>query len=282
MRVAGLMNLANSISALRRVASDSCAFRRLGLPPLWYLRVYYEGRWCSRRSRPAPEHIIELNYRGRQMRFPVTAGYVGALNGIFLDDEYCVAEALGSAPKRILDLGANIGMAAAALAAQYPDAEFVFVEPDPRNLERLRKTIAWNDLRGTVFSSAVAAQPGNLLLRIGEDPTCSALETSRMHDLPDSVEVEVRTVNELLQQMRWHDVDLVKIDIEGTEEELLTRNNNWLSRVGSLILEIHPSCSPIRIGRALGDFGLDLRQHGNGREPMFIATRSPNCSYHRE
>jgi FkbM family methyltransferase len=246
----------------------------LGLPPLWYLCFHYEGRWCSRYSRPAPEHIIELNYRGRQLRFPLTAGYAGTLNGVFLDDEYSVAEVLDSPPKRILDLGANIGMAAATLAAQYPEAEFVFVEPDPRNLDRLRKTIRWNGLKGTVFSSAVAAKSGRLLLRIGEDPTCSALETSQMHDLPNRVEVEACTVNELLQHVGWHAVDLVKIDIEGTEEELLTRNNHWLGRVGSLILEIHPSCSPIRIGRALGEFGLDLRRHGNGREPVFIATKS--------
>jgi FkbM family methyltransferase len=202
------------------------------------------------------------------------SAYAGALKGIFLDDEYALAEVLEAAPRRILDLGANIGMAAIVLAAQFPEAQFLLVEPDPRNLERLQNTLRWNGLAADVVGSAVAPSAGRLRLRIGQDPTCSALETSTMHVLPDSVEVDVCTVDELLFRAGWDGVDLVKIDIEGTEEELLTKNNAWLARTQALVVEIHPACSVEKITSVLDGFGLRLRRHRRGREPVYVATRS--------
>ena len=254
--------------------SESRAFHDLGLSTFWFLGFHYLGRWNDRRSRPAPEQTIELSYRGRSLRFPLTTAYAGALKGVFLDDEYALAEVLEPAPRRILDLGANIGMAAAALAAQFPEARFLLVEPDPRNLERLAQTVRWNALRADIVRSAVASAAGRSRLRIGNDPTCSALATSAMHALPETVEVDACTVGQLLARAGWDAVDLVKIDIEGTEEELLTRNNDWLARTRALVVEIHPTCSPERIGSVLEGFGLHLRRHRSGREPVYVATRT--------
>ena len=271
------MNLASSLRVLGQTMSESRAFHGLGLPPYWFFCFHYRGRFNDRRSRPAPEQPIELRYRGRSLRFPLTPSYACALKGIFLDDEYALAEVLGRAPRRILDLGANIGMAAAALASQFPEAEFLLVEPDPRNLERLEKTVRWNGLSAEIVGSAVASSAGRLRLRIGQDPTCSALETSAMHILPETVEVEVCTVSQLLARAGWDAVDLVKIDIEGTEEEILTKNNDWLARTQALVLEIHPACRPEKITSILGGFGLHLRRHRSGREPVYVATRTTHA-----
>jgi FkbM family methyltransferase len=268
------MNLASSFQALAGTMAESRAFHGMGLSPFWYLRFHYRGRWNDRRSRPAPEQEIELRYRGSSLRFALTSAYAGALKGVFLDDEYALAAVLEPAPRRILDLGANIGMAAAALASQFPEAEFLLVEPDPRNLERLEKTVRWNGLTAQIVRSAVAPSAGRLRLRIGQDPTCSALETSAMHVLLDTVEVDVCTVDELLSGAGWDAVDLVKIDIEGTEGELLTRNNAWLARTQALVLEIHPACSVETIASVLDGFGLRLRRHRRGREPVYVATRT--------
>ena len=272
------MNLISSLATLADVVGETRSFHRLGLPFSWYFQFHYTGRWYHRRHRPAPEAIVELSYRHSALRFALTPAYAGALKGIFLDDEYALEHVLQRPPRTILDLGANIGMAAGALAAQFPGAAFLLVEPDPRNVERLEKTVGWNHLNASMVRSAVAPAPGRLRLRIGDNPTCSALETSAMHALPDTVQVDVRTVEDLLRQAGWNAVDLVKIDIEGTEEELLTENNGWLARTGALILEIHPSCSPERIALALGEFGLQLHRHGNGREPVYTATRAPGSA----
>jgi hypothetical protein len=82
------MNLPSSLRALANTVSESRAFRRVGPSPFWLFRYHYHGRWNDRWSRPAPEQVIELLYRGRSLRFPLTTAYLGALKGIFLDDEY--------------------------------------------------------------------------------------------------------------------------------------------------------------------------------------------------
>ena len=269
------MNPIGSLTTLADVVGDTRSFHRLGLPLSWYLQFHYAGRWYDRRHRPAPEAIVELSYRQSALRFALTPAYAGALKGVFLDDEYALEHVLQRPPRTILDLGANIGMAASVLTAQFPGATLLLVEPDPRNLERLERAVRWNGLNASIVRSAVASAPGRLRLRVGDNPTCSALETSAMHALPNTVEVDVMTVEDLLSYAGWDAVDLVKIDIEGTEEELLTESNAWLARTGALILEIHPACSPKRIAGALGEFGLRLHRHGNGREPVYLATRAP-------
>jgi FkbM family methyltransferase len=267
------MGLAGSFRAMGRVVHDTHSFHRLGLPLFWYFNFHYCGRWHDRRSTNEPEETIELFYRNRTIRLPMTSAYSGALKGVFLDDEYALADVLPTPPRRILDLGANIGMAATALAAQFPKSEFLLVEPDPRNVTRLRRTIVWNALPGVIVSCAIGPKSECLLLRIGKNPTCSALQTSKMHNLPHTVEVAVRTVDEILAEFGWNNVDLVKIDIEGTEETLLTTNNGWLARVNALIMEIHPSCSLVAIESAISRYGFELRRHGLGREPVYLATR---------
>jgi hypothetical protein len=99
-----------------------------------------------------------------------------------------------------------------------------------------------------------------------------------MHQLTDRTEVEVTTIPALLDEAGWDSVDLVKIDIEGSEDELLSSNNGWLSSVGAILLEIHPNTTPEKIGSCLSPYGFSLRRHGHGREPVYVATRESTPS----
>ena len=95
-----------------------------------------------------------------------------------------------------------------------------------------------------------------------------------MHQLDNSVEVAVTTVPQILDSAGWDRVDLLKIDIEGTEQELLGRNNEWLQRVGAIVLEIHPNTSPEEIGGFIAPHGFQLQRMGCGEEPVYIGLRS--------
>ena len=78
---------------------------------------------------------------------------------MFLDNEYDLRKTLPDfTPENVLDLGANVGMAAAYLAALYPAAAFQCVEPDPRNHPLLERTIETNHIPAIVVSSAVASK----------------------------------------------------------------------------------------------------------------------------
>jgi FkbM family methyltransferase len=213
-----------------------------------------------------------------QVRFPIAAPYFGPLCGIVLEREYDLSADLPPADypaPRILDLGANLGLGTLFFSRLYPGARFVCVEPDPRNQLLLRKTLDWNGVEAQLIAAAAGAAPGRLVLRFGSNPTCSALEDSPMHDWREGeqVAVDVLTVPDILDRAGWDRVDLVKIDIEGSEDTLLSQSNDWLERVGAVVLEIHPNTTPEKIAGYLRPFGFHLRRLSHGTEPVYIARR---------
>ncbi len=94
-----------------------------------------------------------------------------------------------------------------------------------------------------------------------------------MHSLSRGVDVQVMTVPQLLAEEGWDRVDLLKIDIEGTEQELLGRDNTWLQDIGAIMLEIHPNTSADVISAFLRPFGFHLSRFGHGAEPVYLAAR---------
>ncbi len=267
------MSVISSLRQFGRVLQHDWRLSRRGTGIGWYAKHFYRGRWHSRKGLAPPDVHGSLKVSGQPVRINVTAEHLGSLFSVFAEDEYDLRDRLPRPPGTILDLGANTGMAAAYLHAHYPQAAIACVEPDPRNIPYLERTLQENNLPALVFSAAIASEPGELKLRLGRDSTCSALETSPLHDLQDSVRVKVMTVPQVLEQLKWDHIDLLKIDIEGTEDELLSQHNDWLKRVQAIVLEIHPNTTPERIASYLQPFGFTLTPLGRGTEPTFFAAR---------
>jgi len=268
------MNLTRSLAALRNVWKDDQAFHAAGRPFGWYLSAHYVARFRDRMGLPAPWRNVTFRIEGIDQTYRLTFEHLGAAKGVVLDREYACVKRLGPMLTRVMDLGGNIGMGSGYISALHPRAEFAVVEPDPRNIGVLEDNLATNGVKCRVFSAAAGPSAGRLRLRMGPNPSCSALETSTLHDLVDGMEVEVITIPWLLDAMGWDRVDLLKIDIEGAEENLLRENNGWLDRVGAIVMEIHPNTTPERIASYLAPFGFVLERTGHGREPVYLATRN--------
>jgi len=269
-----IMNLISSLKSCRQVLKDDREFQSIGFPKNWYTRFHYRGRWESRFLKTYKVDLIEAKILNQKVQFPLSFPYSGMAKGILLDQEYLVHNVLTKQPKRILDLGANIGLGALFFKCQFPEAEFICVEPDSRNLPLLEKTISLNDISAQVLPCAVGSKAGTLKLRFGDDPTCSALETSPIHDLQENIIVLVQTIPEILSLSNWHEIDLLKIDIEGAEDELLSTNNEWLNQVKNIILEIHPNTTPEKIASYIKPYGFTLTEFSQGREPVYLARKS--------
>jgi FkbM family methyltransferase len=139
--------------------------------------------------------------------------------------------------RRVLDLGANIGLSTLFFASYFPDAEFACVEPSPDNCNVLRAVIARNQIRATVIEAAIGPEAGQIELHLSSDPTSFSLVPARASDR--RVVVAQVTVPDVLRQLGWVEVDLVKIDIEGYEQILFRRENAWLHRVKRIVGEAH-------------------------------------------
>jgi FkbM family methyltransferase len=159
-------------------------------------------------------------------------GDIQTLREVWLDRCYRIPA--GVRTERVLDLGANIGLASVWLAGRYPVEHLLAVEPDPDNAALARLNLAANGVRGTVVEAAVSGTPGTTLLERESQP-----HRRRSH-APAGRLVDAVTPQELLAALGGR-ADLVKMDIEGAEEPLLTSGDpSWLHQVGWIVAELHP------------------------------------------
>lgn len=267
------MTLRESWAVFQRIARRDQIFTQLGLPRGWYLRFHYWGRLCDRLHLDFPIETVTAKIFEKSIKFPLSAPYGCIAEGVFVDRQYQVVEQLNHTPGTILDLGANIGLGALYLHCQFPGAAIACVEPDPRNLPLLRETLDLNQIPATVIDAAVGGTPGQFNFVCYHQPGYSRLEHLLTHLPANNISVTVYTIPDILSRLGWTQIDLLKIDIEGAEEELLSQNNDWLTRVGAIILEIHNNTTPEAIASYLEPYGFQLMKQPIDSEPIYLAQR---------
>src|SRR5208282_2708072 len=62
----------------------------------------------------------------------------------------------------------------------------------------------------------------------------------------------------ILEHLGWDRIGLLKMDIEGHERVLLTRNCEWLRLVDAVCLEYHDAGAEAKLGRIADEFGFRL------------------------
>jgi len=136
-------------------------------------------------------------------------------------------------PSVIVDLGAHIGCATRYFADRYPGATIVAVEPSPDSFALLtRNTEGYKHVHcvhaaiwGCDQEVAIADRHGN--------PTRITVESD------GDLRVPAISLSRLLSDFGLDRVDILKMDIEGSERSLFTANTEWLSKVGVLLIEMH-------------------------------------------
>jgi FkbM family methyltransferase len=138
-------------------------------------------------------------------------------------------DALGRPPV-ILDLGANVGLSAAWFAARWPGARVICVEPDPANLEVLADAAGRSGGAWTVIGAAAAAREGSLQL------ATTGFALSHVADAGDT-RVPAIDAFALIERER---PDLLKVDVEGSEWDLLDDARVASLAVPAVVMEVHP------------------------------------------
>jgi FkbM family methyltransferase len=127
----------------------------------------------------------------------------------------------------VLDAGASFGdftMLACAIVG--PSGRVVALEPDPTYYSILRKNLETNGITNCYAYQAALAE------NIGRFFPCSGSGVRRTESVP------AITSRSLLQDTGLPQFDLIKLDIEGAEEEVL-RETSWLRGVRELTVETH-------------------------------------------
>jgi FkbM family methyltransferase len=155
-------------------------------------------------------------------------------------------------PQVIIDAGANIGMASVYLANRYPRARILALEVEQSNFELLRQNTRL--LPNVVpLRRALWSETGHVRILNPRGDSWGFRVASANPDDPGAIECQ--DVGSLLTEFSVSHVDLIKIDIEGSELAVLSAADlSWLDRVGVLAVELHdrlrPGCT-VALDRAL-------------------------------
>jgi FkbM family methyltransferase len=164
------------------------------------------------------------------------------LQEVIVDREY--ESVLPHAPdfvRGILDLGANTGLASRWFLRRWPSAHVIAVEPDPGNIGMLRRNLA---------SAGQPSQPHQIIQAFAGGKARDAVLQTRGEGyanegiLSDAAPRHGQSVLPVFTPSKLLDlstlpIDLVKIDIEGTEKEVLEGDLAWLDKVSVVVLELH-------------------------------------------
>lgn len=148
----------------------------------------------------------------------------------------------------IVDAGANIGASSVYFALKYPSARVVAIEPGAGNHSLL--TINSIGLNVEALLGAVASTSGFMsVLDVGEG--FWGLRTGPLTSTHTGLDVPTVTVNSIYQvYASSHFPFITKIDIEGGEMELFSRNLEWVNQTPCIIIELHdwllPGCGTSR------------------------------------
>jgi FkbM family methyltransferase len=163
-------------------------------------------------------------------------------NDHFLHEEFSVSGA-----EFVLDIGANEGFYALRAATTNPGVRIVCVEPNPFAFEILVKNMENNALENVIPVNAAVSSDGR---PIGMEfvRQISAIGGARLRDmnrpwLPEDV-VDKRTVSSitikgLLRRYSFPRVDILKVDVEGMEDEIMGSLEPIAGRIRRIVVERH-------------------------------------------
>jgi FkbM family methyltransferase len=188
-----------------------------------------------------------------------------AINTVIAFDAYRVAPDL-SGCKAVLDLGANIGIATLYFSERLPEAQIRAVEPSLANCRVFEKNLESEITSGRVqlVRCAAGVEDADGLFAIGDDIRYDSFSVRQAgadsaSEIATYESVPIRSVTSLLDGLARPLI--VKIDIEGAEEELLRARERWIHLADCLMIEFHSHQSEKTWTSMLTREGWQARKH---------------------
>lgn len=183
------------------------------------------------------KHPVRVNVPGILHPIKIRAGTsdISVFGQIFVDEEYSFPTDIR--PELIIDGGANVGYASIFFANKYKNAHIIAVEPEKSNIELLKENTSYYP-NIEIIESAIWNENTYLKVKdIGLGNWGFIVEKTKLSDIGAFKAITIQT---LLEESGYEKIDILKLDIEGSEKEIFTNNyEDWLDKVSILIIELH-------------------------------------------
>lgn len=220
---------------------------------------------------------IKLGYKINSVPFNIFLRKDSSDANVFiqciLNREYDIISSLaqtfrGEKPLRIVDAGANIGVAAIHFNCAFNgECEVVCIEPLDANADQLEKNLQANNysnisvVRKGLWNKMAHLKPIKEH-RAGAEWGFALEETT---DPKESV-IEVTTIRDIMSDKNWAGIDLLKIDIEGAEAVIFNDDaclKSFLPATKLITIEVHAKfISKEAVREKLQNFGFAVFETG--------------------
>jgi len=140
----------------------------------------------------------------------------------------------------VIDAGAHIGVFSTKVLSDFPSARLFCIEPIAENLQLLEKNLADNQMRAraAIIRGVLAGKSGEMKI-YGRENHSAGFNLY----MPTASRESVRsyTLEEIFESNGIDRCDLLKLDIEGSEYEVLFgAPKDILARIDRIVMEYHP------------------------------------------
>jgi len=168
----------------------------------------------------------------------------------------------------IVDAGANIGLSSIWFANLFPEATIVAIEPDQNNYKLLLancksypninpvKAAIWGESCKLILSNPGARFDSYQYIEMEEEANLS---------------VQAYDIKTILKMFDKKKIDILKIDIEGAEENMFSNNyEEWIECVSVIIIELH-GLKAFNIFK-MATMNIPSKQYEVGENLVFVRT----------
>jgi len=172
-------------------------------------------------------------------------------------------------PRVIVDAGANIGLTSVYYSNKFPQARIIAIEPEPSNFEMLKRNAAYYPniipFHGALWREEAVLSlsnpgKGNWGYQTHERQDCDRVNEN----------IIGMSIDKLMDKYDCDYIDILKIDIEGSEKEVFETSASWINKVGVIVIELHDhyktGCSR-SVYSATRDFEIEWRK---GETTFFV------------
>ena len=139
-------------------------------------------------------------------------------------------------PQTIIDAGANIGLASIYFSQKFPNAKVIAIEPDKGNFDLLeRNTSSWENIKPLNMGLWNTDTHVEIINSDAIKNSFMVIESGEAIDAIPAI-----SLKSILLQNQWETLDILKMDIEGSEKEVFEKNTDyWLPKTKILFVEPH-------------------------------------------
>lgn len=154
----------------------------------------------------------------------------------FIEHEYSMPFKIEN-PLLIIDAGANNGLTALLFTKKFPHAKIIAIEPESSNFNFLLKnTMSLGNIIPLQFG--LWSSDKNLKIENPENEKWAFVTNEVTYG--EKYDIKGISVDTLIVNYKIKTIDIFKIDIEGAEKEIFSKNEEkWLPKTKWIVIEVH-------------------------------------------